>query len=127
MNKQQRPTKRPDRDPATDRAPQRPSRDPATDTPLNGPDVPVEDKLRQLAGQQPADQQSAIFDQSDVGGLTEFTPTDQYEGELEAGTADEVTPGPDSLDLLTQLELREGETDDAFKAAEEGLTYIPPH
>lgn len=103
-----------------------PSRDPATDIPLNGPDVPVEQKRRQLQGQRPEDQQDAFFDASDVDELAGFTSIDQYEGELEAGVADSLPTAQERLDLLTERELREGETDDAFEAAEEGLTYIPP-
>ncbi len=33
---------------------------------------------------------------------------------------------PENLELLTELELRDGETDDPMEAAEEGYTYIPP-
>ncbi len=57
----------------------------------------------------------------DRGGLTD---TEIYQGELEAGSG----PGADveSLEDLTDLDLRSGETDDPNVAAEEGLTYVPP-
>lgn len=94
------------------------------DTPLNGPDAPTELKGYQEAGQLPPDEQSAVVDASNIDGLSELTETDIYEGELEAGDDDE--DDTESLDMLTELELRDGETDDPMEAAEEGLTYIPP-
>jgi hypothetical protein len=51
-----------------------------------------------------------------------------YEGQLEAGTADDL-PGEsaaENLELLTELELRADETDDPMEAVEEGFTYVPP-
>lgn len=96
------------------------------DAPLNAPDVPVEDKQRQLEGRRPEDQQSAVLDVSEIETLEEFTDLDQYEGEIEAGSGDVMLEGDERLDMLTEQELRAGETDDAFKAAEEGLTYVPP-
>jgi hypothetical protein len=57
-----------------------------------------------------------------------LTHVDMYEGELEAGVHDDPPgePREANLELLTELELREGETDNPDVAAEEGLTYIPP-
>lgn len=64
----------------------------------------------------------------EVDRLGELTDTDIYQGELEAGVHDDLPTEPDAqnLELLTELELRAGETDDANVAAEEGMTYVPP-
>jgi hypothetical protein len=94
-------------------------------TPLNADDLSIEEKQRQLEGRQPQSDQEAWVDQENVGDTEGVTRTDYYEGELEAGSFD---PEQDdsSLELLTERELRDGETADAFKAAEEGVTYVPP-
>lgn len=103
------------------------TRQPApADAPLNGPDVPLEDKQRQLEGRRPADRQEAFIEAQDIDGLGEITTTDIYQGELAAGVDDDLPGDTESLELLTELELRDGETDDPFEAAEEGQTYIPP-
>lgn len=99
--------------------------DRSTDAPLNPPDVPVEDKQRELEGRRQPDQQAA-FDPSEVDELGEITDTEIYEGELEAGVNDDLPDDPERLELLTELELRAEETDDPIEAAEEGLTYVPP-
>ncbi len=96
------------------------------DLPLNGPDAPTELKGYQEAGQLPPDEQSAVVDAENIDGLGELTPTDIYEGELESGENDDLDDDTESLDMLTELELRDGETDDPMEAAEEGLTYVPP-
>jgi BON domain-containing protein len=102
------------------------SRDPATNTPLNPPDVPVEQKQRELEGDRPRDQQAAYIDQSDTDSLGEITSTDVYEGELAAGVNDDLPNDPEDLEMLTELELRAEETDDPMKAVEEGFAYVPP-
>jgi hypothetical protein len=96
------------------------------DTPLNGPDVPVEDKQPQLEGRKPADRQEGMLEAQDVDELGTLTPTDLYEGQLEAGVDDDSPNDVERIELLTELELRDGETDDAYEAAEEGLAYVPP-
>jgi hypothetical protein len=96
------------------------------DTPLNPADVPLEDKQRQLEGRQADDKQSAFVDRSEADQLSEYTETDHYEAEAEARDAADFTNPEERLDLLEEREVRAGETDDAFKAAEEGMTYIPP-
>lgn len=103
-----------------------PSRDPETNVPLNPPDVPLEKKGYELAGQREPDDQSAVLDISEVDNLGEFTSMAKYEGEIEAGVDDNLPGDVDDLDLLTELELRDGETDDPMEAVEEGLTYVPP-
>lgn len=96
-------------------------------TPLNGPDPEDNEKLRQLRGDRPADDQGVgVFSADQVDGLGELTDSDQYLGEGEAGVHDDLPGDPESLELLTELELRDGETDDAFTASDEGMTYVPP-
>ncbi len=102
------------------------SRDPATNAALNGPDPDIEDKQRQLEGAQPLGEQTAFIDQSDSDDLGQISSTDIYEGELEAGVNDDLDTDQESVELLTELELRSEETDDPFEAAEEGVTYVPP-
>lgn len=79
--------------------------------------------LEQLAGTH-ADA-TGYFDDEDVGRLQEVTMTDVYQGETDnnqiRGEGD-----AENLDTLTELELREGETDDVMVAVQEGLTYVPP-
>jgi hypothetical protein len=104
---------------------QRNKRIPA-DAPLNGPDVPVEDKQRQLEGRKPADRQEAFIEATDTDDLGQLTHIDMYEGQLEAGVDDDVPNDTERLELLTELELRDEETGDAYEAAEEGLAYVPP-
>jgi hypothetical protein len=106
----------------------RPSRDPSTNTPLNPPSPPIEDELRQLAGYRSANDQGEFPAADELDDLGQITSTDVYEGQLEAGTADDLPSDPDSenLEMLTELELRAGETDDPMEAVEEGFTYVPP-
>lgn len=70
----------------------------------------------------------AYLTQDEVDTLGEITATEIDEGELEARTNDDQPDEPveDNLDLLTELELREGETADPNVAAEEGLAWVPP-
>jgi hypothetical protein len=97
-------------------------------TPLNGPD-PDDDqaKLDQLMGNRSSDDQgSPVVSAERVDGLGEVRDTQQYLGESEAGVHDDLPDDPESLELLTELELRDDETDDAFTASDEGMTYVPP-
>jgi hypothetical protein len=96
-------------------------------TPLNGPEPEDEEKLRELRGDRSADDQgSGAFAVERVDDLGEITDTDEYQGEIEAGVHDDLPGDPESLELLTELELRDGETDDAAVASDEGMTYVPP-
>jgi hypothetical protein len=104
----------------------RPSRDPSDNLPLNGPDVEPEDKRRQLLGDREQEDQGTLPDADDIEDLGSFTSTAKYEGELEAGVDDDLPNDDENLELLTELELRDGETDDVMEAVEEGMTYIPP-
>jgi hypothetical protein len=81
----------------------------------------------ELAGERPRDRQTAFVDVSDVDNLGAITDTDVDEGEVEAAVHDHLTePAEQNLDLLTERELRTGETSNPDVAAEEGLTYVPP-
>lgn len=93
---------------------------------LDAADTTMDDKQRQLEGRQADDQQSAFADSSEVDELEELTPTDHYESEPAAGASDALLDDAENLDLLTEREMRAGETEDPFKAAEEGQTYVPP-
>lgn len=104
----------------------RPSSDPSTNAPLNPPDVPTEEKVRQLEGERPVEDQAAYIDASDTDDLGEISETDIYEGELEAGVNDDLPNDPDQIEMLTEQELRDEETDDPMEAIEEGYTYTPP-
>lgn len=96
--------------------------------PLNGPDPDSDkEKLDQLRGaRSPDDQGSGAISAERVDGLGELHDTHQYLGEPEAGVHDDLPGDAESLDMLTELELRAGETDDAFVASDEGMTYVPP-
>lgn len=102
--------------------------DPTTNTPLNPPDPEGEDKVRQLMGERRQEDQSAIVDYSEIDSLDASTMTELNEGEPGSNLENEPRSGDDidSLDLLTERELRADETDDALEAIEEGYTYIPP-
>lgn len=78
--------------------------------------------LEQLAGTH-ADA-TAYIDDEDIEQLQDITMTDVYQGETDVNQ--ERSESTESLAMLESLELREGETDDAMVAVEEGLTYVPP-
>lgn len=97
-------------------------------TPLNGPD-PEDDqeKLDQLMGNRSSDDEgTATISAEHVDGLGSINDTHQYLGEFEAGVHDDLPDDAESLEMLTELELRDDETDDAFTASDEGMTYVPP-
>jgi hypothetical protein len=70
----------------------------------------------------------AYLTEDEVDDLGELTDTEIYQGELEAGVSDDLPTEPtaENLELLTELELRDGETADPNVAAEEGLAWVPP-
>ena len=105
--------------------PPRPSSDPSTNIPLNPPDPSIEEQLRTMAGYRPPEDQGTLFDADDVGDLGTLSRKDIDEGELGADNADRPED-VENLELLTELELRDGETDDPMEAVEEGMTYVPP-
>jgi hypothetical protein len=96
------------------------------ETPLNPPNAPIDEKQRELEGRRAPEQKSGTMDPADIDKLEGATPTDQYEGEEARITTASVDTDLENLDLLAERENRDGETEDAFKAAEEGMTYIPP-
>lgn len=92
---------------------------------------PIEEELRALAGEEPADEQDGALDLDEVASRPERLPSELDYGtgatadpgawEDQAGTGDVV-----SLDALVDSDLREGETDNPLVAIEEGLAYIAP-
>ncbi len=79
--------------------------------------------LEQLAGMHTDG--TAYFDAEDVERLEGITMTDVYEGDTDVNQ-ERVEGNAERFDLLVERELREGETDDAMEAVQEGLTYVPP-
>ncbi len=103
-------------------------RDPTSDGSLNPPDVALEDQAVELAGERPRGEQGAVIGEDNIADLGHMTDTEVDQGQLEAGVSDDPPGEPvaENLEMLTELELRAGETDDANVAAEEGLAYVPP-
>lgn len=96
-----------------------------TDLPLNPPEPEGIDKVNELMGQRRQQDQSAVVDYSELDSSARATPTKLYEGEPGDSLENEGY-GDESLEQLTDLELRADETDDPMEAVEEGYTYIPP-
>jgi hypothetical protein len=96
------------------------------DAPLNPEAVPFEEKQRELEGRRPSDRQEAFLHADETDNLGSLTPTDHYEAEPAAGVDDDLPDDPNRIELLVERELRDGETNDPFEAAEEGQTYVPP-
>ena len=99
----------------------------ADTTPLNPPDVDVEDMIRELAGEEPRDRQDGILDTDQVEvdpGVT--TDTELYEGESGQMGFSPAINDVESLELLEGLDLRSDETTDPNVAAQEGLPWVPP-
>ena len=78
-----------------------------------------------LSGGDDRDNQTVFFDADQVDRLggAEDLDVPVYEGELEAEGG---RYGVERLEFLTDLDLRDGETDDPSVASEEGFTYIAP-
>jgi hypothetical protein len=104
---------------------------------------PIEEEIQGLQGEELPIDQDAVLEPDKIEGAREPTLTEVDTGaESEPDRArlagvdedsslrdvDPTLPGRDvvSLDELTDSELREGETDDAIEATEEGETWIPP-
>ncbi len=90
-------------------------------------DVEEPPELRPGLGEQEQDEQDAVFEADEVERGPRGTMTDLDEANPDV--LDGVVPlDPDhaSVEWLNETELREGETDDATEATEEGLTYVPP-
>jgi BON domain len=95
--------------------------------PLEPPDAEGTDKLLELQGERPLDDQAAWIDQSETDDLGTITDTAIDEGELEARTGDQPDqPRTANLELLVEGGLRSGETAKPDEAAEEGMTWLAP-
>ncbi len=80
-----------------------------------------------LTGSRPHDDQAAYLTEDELDtNRTVMTDTEIYEGELEARGGEVTDEGAEPLESLTALGMREGETDNADVAAEEGLAWVPP-
>jgi hypothetical protein len=106
------------------------SEPPSGADPKDQPDTAaeVDPDVATLLGLRPTGADS-IPDASEVDTLGEITDTRIYEGELEARAPGGDQPDEDQAENLESLvadEMRDGETDDAMEAAEEGLTWVPP-
>ncbi|HEY8845661.1 MAG TPA: BON domain-containing protein [Candidatus Limnocylindrales bacterium] len=83
---------------------------------------PLEEELRALAGEEPADEQDGALDPDEIESREELTMTEL--DRLETRSSDPADLG--SVDGLAAEGLRDGETDDPEVAAQEGLTWVPP-
>jgi hypothetical protein len=90
-------------------------------------DVETPASLRPALGEQQAGEQDGAFEPSEVEHGPTATMVDLDEMDPAALSGEVPLDGDNaSLEFLNDVELREGETDDALEAIEEGLTYIPP-
>lgn len=83
------------------------------------------EELQALQGEEMPFDQDAVLEPDEIESRRQPTLTEIDHG---APPTDGVDDGPTigSLDGLALDDLREGETDDAIAAAEEGLAYVPP-
>ena len=104
-----------------------PGNDSGSNPPLEPPDVEGADKLLELEGERPVDEQVAWIDHTDTDDLGRITDTAILEGDLTARVGDQPDePQVENLELLVERELRAGETANPDEAAEEGMTWVPP-
>jgi hypothetical protein len=97
------------------------------DRSMNPPELEGEAKANELAGREQPDEKDPVFDVSDVDSETGgVTGQMLYEGEMGEIGGDDLVRDEDRLELLEDRELRSGETNDPYLAAEEGLAYVPP-
>lgn len=96
--------------------------------PADDSDDPLTAEEHELLGERPRDDQGVLFYPDFIEHDETATDTDRYTSSIEAGkiTDMEDEDQEESLHLLDDPSLREGETDDPIKASEEGLTYVPP-
>jgi hypothetical protein len=84
-----------------------------------------DEELREMAGyRSEEDQGMGAISASELENLGNPTVTDIYQMDNDE-RSDMIDPD-ESLDDLTSVNLREGETDDVMEAIEEGLSYVPP-
>lgn len=95
-------------------------------TPLNPPGPEGPELLTQLSGEEAHEDQDAVLDASEVEQRADESDTEIYQGALEAAGAQVADDDLVSLEGLTSLDLRSGETFDPNVAAEEGEAWVPP-
>ena len=83
---------------------------------------PLEEELRALAGEEPADEQDSTLDPDEIESREELTMTELDRLEMRSADPADLV----SVDGLAAEGLRDGETDDPEVAAQEGLTWVPP-
>ena len=83
---------------------------------------PLEEELRALAGEEPADDQDGALDPDEIESREELTMTELDRLETRSSDTTDLV----SVDGLAAEGLRDGETDDPEVAAQEGLTWVPP-
>jgi hypothetical protein len=83
---------------------------------------PLEEELRALAGEEPADEQDGALDPDEIESREELTMTELDRLETRSSDPADLV----SVDGLAADGLRDGETDDPEVAAQEGLTWVPP-
>jgi len=83
---------------------------------------PLEEELRALAGEEPADEQDGALDPDEIESREELTMTELDRLETRSSDPADLV----SVDGLAAEGLRDGETDDPEVAAQEGLTWVPP-
>jgi hypothetical protein len=101
----------------------RPAQEPPVVSDADETNRPENELLDQLAGNNP--DETAYIDQSSIERLEGISMTDVYQGVTDSNQ-ELVERGAEEFDFLVEQELREGETDDAMEAVQEGLTYVPP-
>jgi len=93
--------------------------------PLDADELSDSENLELLAdiaaGVQPVSMDAELAEIENLELLAEI-----YEDQLPLGVEDRLARDTAGLDLLTDLELRAGETADPLVASDEGATYVPP-
>jgi len=103
---------------------------PGPDQTAHEPDTveEIDPDVRQLLGLREPDSPTVVT-ADEVDTLGTMTDTRIYQGDLEARPPDSDQPDDgdfENIEMLTETELRDGETDDPNEAAEEGLAWVPP-
>jgi len=95
------------------------------ETPIDAAELPDSDNLELLADI--ADGVQPVSVQADLSAIENLELlADIYEGQLIERVEEGLVRETAGLDLLTDLELRAGETADPLVASDEGYTYVPP-
>jgi hypothetical protein len=91
--------------------------------------MPLIDTIRALEGEEMPEDQDAVIEPHEFESERGVTNTEIDLGVIEAGVAADRTGAAgdiESLEGLADQDLRAGETDIAYVASDEGLTYVPP-